>query len=242
MATIDKFGKLFEEEQPLWAKTLVQGQVSLEVQIAPGMTMPILLPANGDPVCLTDVADFQSLKRCKDLRILASPRHVNDPRTGRKGLKPPALKILTEPEMREYLEKKAIRRGWTKPDGSPDIERAMAPVYTEEVNPQPKATIDLPASKTAELAEQHGGDANLGDRPVQIMDVVNPRVLSMCHEVSDPDLAENQRMPADQLLDELESLGTLNEESLNHILSYGYYKSVKTWAREQLAERAPGED
>jgi hypothetical protein len=238
MQSLDKFGDLFKEEQPLWVKTLVPGQVSLEIPIAPGMTVPIRVPANGDPVCLTDVADFQSLKRCADLRKLASPRKV-----GERGLKPPAIAILTEEEMRKHLEKKAVRRGWMTEDGKPDVERAMQPTYTEEAYTQPAAQINLPDSKTKELIDEHGGDANLGkDGQVLIADIVHPRVLSICNEVSDKDLAENQRLPADAVLDELESLGTLNEETLNHVLSFGYYKSVKNWAMEQLKERAPGEE
>lgn len=236
--SLDKFGDLFKEEQPLWVKTLVPGQVSIEIPIAPGMTVPVRVPANGDPVCLTDVADFASLKRCADLRKLASPRKV-----GERGLKPPAIAILTEAQMREHLEKKAIRRGWVNEDGSPDVERALQPTYTEEAFTQPAAQIDLPESKTREMMDDHHGDANLGnDGQVQLVDIVHPRVLSLCNEVSASDVAENQRMPADAILDELESLGALNEETLNHVLSFGYYKSVKNWAMTQLKERAPGEE
>lgn len=237
--SLDKFGELFAEEQPLWVKTLVPGQVSFEIQVAAGMTMPIRVPANGDPVCLTDVADFQSLKRCTDLRKLASPRETRDNKTGQRGLKPPAIKILTEAEMRAHLEQKATRRGWFKEDGTPDIERAMQPQYTEGAMPAPATRVELPPSQTKELSESQGADANLGqDGQVVMAEVIHPRVLAICNEISDPNLPENQRISADQILDEFETLGSMNPESLNHILAYGYYKSVKKWAAEQLKEMA----
>ena len=239
MKSLDKFGDLFREEQALWVKTLVPGQVSFEIQIAPGMTVPVKVPSNGDPVCITDRADFASLKRCTDLRTLASPR----PGKGGRGLRPPAIRIMTEPEMREYYSQKAVRRGWMKDDGTPDVERAATPVYTEEATAQPAARVELPKSATEELMEQHSTEANLGrEGQVALAEVVNPRILHLCQEVSNPDITAAQRMSADAMLDELDSLGRLNNESLQHIMSFGYHKAVKAWALVQLQDRATSEE
>lgn len=234
---LDKFSKLFSEEQPLYVKTLVPGQVSFEIQVAPGMSEPVRVPHTGDPVCLTDIAPFDALKRCMDLRKLASPRKT---RSG--GLKPPAIQLLTEAEVMEHYERKAVRRGWMTEDGKPDIERATQPAYTEEATRAPANRVELPKSKTEELMEQGSGNANLGkDGMITIAEVVHPRILHICQMLG-ADAPENQRMSADHVLNELEGLGELNTESLNHLMAFGYYKSVKTWATQELANRVDAEE
>ena len=233
--SLDKFSELFREEQPLYVKTLVPGQVSFEIQTAPGMIEPVRVPHTGDPVCLTDIAPFDALKRCMDLRKLAAPR-----RTRRGGLKPPAIKIMTEEEVMSHYSNKAERLGYVNEDGSPDIERAAQPIYTEEAVSTPASRVELPKSATEELMEQSGHNANLGNEPVAIAEVVHPRVLHLCLELSG-DVPENKRMPADHVLNELHSLGELNVETLNHLLAQGYYKSVKAWATQQLQSRADSE-
>lgn len=235
--SFDKFSKIFAEEQPLYVKTLVPGQVSIEIQVGPGMTEPVRVPHTGDPVCLTDIAPFDALKRSMDLRKLASPRKARDGK-----LKPPAIRILTHEEVTEHYRQKAVDLGYTTPEGEPDIERASAPVYTDEAITKPATSVDIGKSATEEMLEQHGGPVNLGkEGQVAVQEVVHPRVLHLCSEVS-ADVPENQKMSADALLTELRSLGELNPESLNHLLSFGFYKSVKTWASKQLQERAASEE
>lgn len=238
MHSLDKFGDLFREEQPLWVKKVVPGQVSFEIPIGPGMSEPVRVPPTGDPVCITDRADFAAVKRCGDLRKLASPR------PGPNGtLRPPAIQILTEEQMLEHYRTKAVNRGWYTPEGEPDVERAAKPVYTADVSNTPPARVELPKSATEELMDQHSVDANLGrEGKVQMSEVVEPRVLGICNELTAEGIAENERMPADAVLDEFEQCGELNVETLNHILAYGYYKSVKTWATKQLQARAASED
>lgn len=233
--SLDKFSELFKEEQPLYVKTLIPGQVSFDIPTGPGQVESVRVPHTGDPVCLTDIAPFDALKRCMDLRKLAAPR-----RTRSGGLKPPAITILTEAQVRSHYASKAERLGYINDDGTPDIERAAAPVYTEEAVRTPVNKVELPKSATAELAEQSGQNANLGDEPVAMAEVVHPRVLHLCQELSE-EVPENQRMPADTVLNDLHVLGELNVETLNHLLAYGYYKSVKAWATQQLQARAESE-
>lgn len=234
--SLDRFSQLFSEEQPLYVKTLVPGQVSFEISVGPGMTEPVLVPHSGDPVCLTDVAPFDALKRCMDLRKLAKPRKT---RSG--GLKPPAIRIMTEDEVRGHYEAKAVRLGYTDDEGNPDVERAAAPIYTEAAVTQPATRVDLPPKESERAAEEGGGDANLGDKPVMINEVVHPRVLGLCNDLT-ADAPENQRPSADSVLTELDSLGALNVETLNHLLSFGYYKTVKTWAQQQLLAQVAAEE
>lgn len=233
---LDKFSKLFEAEQPLYVKTLVPGQVSFEIPTGPGLMEPVLVPASGDPLCITDRAPFDAIKRCTDLRYLAKPRVSRDGK-----VKPAAIVIMTEDEVIEHYAKKAVRLGMYTPDGEPDVERAAQPVITEPAVEPARSRVDLPKSKSLELMEQQPSDANLGDDPVMISEVVHPRVLAMCHSLA-AEAPENQRQPADAVLNELHLMGDLNVESLNHIMANGYYKSVKTWARKELERLAPGEE
>lgn len=232
MKSLAIFDEMFKEEKPLWVKCMTSGQVSFEIPTGPGMMQSVKVP-KGDPVCITDLADFQSLKRCTDLRTLASPRQ------GPQGLRRPALMILTEPEVRKHYAEKATRRGWFTPDGEPDIERAATPVFTAPDNPMPVSRVDLPPSATAELAASHSDVVNLqGDGQLTIAEAVHPRVLQLCMEAGNKDIQENLRPSADMLLDEFEAIhDELSEESLAHIQSFGTYKSVKTWALRMMQAR-----
>lgn len=76
------------------------------------------------------------------------------------------------------------------------------------------------------------GFANVGSAPVMMEQLINPRVLYLCQQVS-MQLPANQRMAADEFWRQLRSLeSALKIEDFQYIESNGTYKTVKKWARE----------
>jgi hypothetical protein len=73
-------------------------------------------------------------------------------------------------------------------------------------------------------------------------------VLHLCQQVAN-DLQPHELLAADVFLEELQALagdwnpqtrmlGQLNEESIQHIIAHGRYKTIKTWAQQQMAKVA----
>lgn len=249
MATSNiNFTELFREEREIWIKSLVPGQVSLSFETGQGREAHVLVPYSGDPVCLTDQVPFSAIKTSTDLRKLCNPR-----RQGNGGLKPAALLLMTAEQAEEHFRKKAVRKSLFKktPTGDiikdaegnpvPDVEAASRPVITEPSVAAPKTQVDFGKTKSEEAMDRHTDIANLGDKPVLIADEINPRVQYWVHQISTAE-SEKDRPLADVLIDEFESLGELNEASLNHILAFGHYRSVKAWATKQLESVATSTD
>lgn len=82
-----------------------------------------------------------------------------------------------------------------------------------------------------------GGFSNVGQGQIMMDQVIHPRVLNLCQQVS-PQLPANMRMPADAFWRELKQLApSLKFDDLQYIEAHGTYKTVKKWARELQADR-----
>lgn len=247
MATTPNYIELFKAEQDLWVKSVVPGQVSVQFEDRSGHPIHVLVPYSGDPIKLTDLVPFDAIKASRDLRKLCGVRRASDGRT-----KPPALALLTDSEADEHFRKKALKKKLYLKDASgavmtddagqpiPDIDAAKAPVITEPASKPAAAMRIVPDTSRPSGNTEQSDIANLGDKPVMMADEIHPRVLQLCHEIA---TAENdaQRPLADNIKDEFEALGALNESTLQHILAFGYYKSIKTWAQQQLSTTAQSE-
>lgn len=234
MKTTTDFFNLFQEEKPLWVKTLVPGQVSLTIQLGNGQDTSLLVPHSGDPVSLTDQAPFHALKMSMDIRKLALPRQVKGA-GGAPRLKPPAIRIMTQDEVREHYRKKAIKLDYRTPEGEPDVERAMEPVITEPASPRLLDRVD-----NAGADEDQPMNKPPKPQPLYVAEAIEPRVLQLCLEANPTD--NDNPLPADAMLLELDNMGPLNEDSLQHILANGHHASVKKWAQAELADRFNGSD
>jgi len=118
---------------------------------------------------------------------------------------------------------------------------ANAPGFIQQA--QAAAQAGGPSYGTPGFSPQAAGFANVGQQPVMMEQLIHPRVLYLCQQVS-MQLQPNLRMPADQFWRELRALQPqLNLESLQYIESNGTYKTVKKWARElQQTLVAQGQD
>lgn len=84
---------------------------------------------------------------------------------------------------------------------------------------------------------QGAGFANVGQSPVMMDQIIKPRVLGLCQQVS-MQLPANQRMPADEFFREVKKLAvSLSLEDLQYIEAQGTYRTVKKWARDLQQSR-----
>lgn len=246
--SIKNYTEYFKEERDVWVKATYPGQVSLQFQAGPGSDpIGVVVPFTGDPVRLTDEVPFEAIKRSTDLRKLCNPRRANN-----GGLKPAALVLLTEEDVQAHYAKKAKRKGLfikdalgnvqKDPDTGepiPDIEAASQPKITEPATTTPSSQIPQGTTKSEQAMDAHSDVANVGkEGSIQMAEAIEPSVLNLIHEINTAE-SEKDRPLADDVLDHFEALfeqGALNEETLNHILAMGHYKTVKTWASERLSE------
>lgn len=238
------FHKFFEENNEVWVKSLVEGQVSLQFESVPGKFQSVLVP-EGDPICLTDRVPTDAVQTSTDLRKLCMPR--NTPR----GVKPAALKLLTHEEAEAHFLKKALRKKLFVKDETgqhvldddgkpiPDIEAAANPQITADAVTKAATRVDSRPSTT--IREMQEFDASsVKDKEIKLASSVSPRVTALCNELqASPD---DERQPADAVLDTLETIVSLTADDLHHIMANGFYPEVKTWAREQLDEYFPDAD
>lgn len=86
------------------------------------------------------------------------------------------------------------------------------------------------------FSPQAAGFSNIGGAPVMMENVINPRVLNLCQQVSSQ-LPANMRMPADQFFREIKLLApSLTLEEWQYIEAHGTYKTVKKFARDMQAK------
>jgi hypothetical protein len=84
-----------------------------------------------------------------------------------------------------------------------------------------------------------GISAAMLEQPVMADQIINPRILHLCQQVSSS-IPTNMRMPADQFFRELKPLeASLSVDDLQYVQSHGLYPTVKKWAGAILDQRAP---
>jgi hypothetical protein len=69
---------------------------------------------------------------------------------------------------------------------------------------------------------------------------INPRILNLCLQVH-PSIPDQQKMSAQQMLSELDTIDGLSMLDWEYLQSHGYYKSVRNLARKKIAEMAAAE-
>lgn len=175
--------------------------------------------------------------------------YVTDPTTGKPVPNIQAAIEHTELERKKLTTRQAGDDTVVSPDGqvrfsppksalelmnlSPDQHMGVPPLAAEAAGMQ-----HIPNVPGSGFNPQAAGFANVGQAPVMMEQMINPRVLFLCQQVS-PQLAANLRMPADQFFRELRALeSSLKVEDLQHIESFGTYKTVKKWARELQSKMA----
>lgn len=230
--SVTNWFKFFQEERELWVQNISATQLSIQFEVAPGHYAGVLVPIGPDPICITNEVPFDAVKKSLDFR-----KFLNRV--------PSVTKLLTTEQAHAYYAEKAKNLGAYLTDpatgqlvpnvaaaiGHTDLERkkltTRPPGDDTVVGPDGQVRFSPP--KTAlELSFD-----NVGNQPVMMEQLIHPRVLYLCQQVS-MQLQPNLRMPAGQFFREIQALRPqLNLESLQYIESNGTYQTVKKWAREQ---------
>lgn len=245
------FTEFFKEEKDVWIRNIGNTNISLEFDAGNGNKIGECIPVVGDPINLSQRVPWDAIKNSAQFRNMVnrSPR---------------ILLILLSDQAMKFYRLKAERNNqfMSGPNGKiPDVAKAMEHAdqrRKHKLSPPPKDRESLagmeqqqqqhgqnfaPPESVQELnaierGQGPGRPANLGDQDVRVDEIVNPRVLHLCQQVS-YELPPESRMPARELLEELDSIrDTLSLEDVNHIMSYGGWPTVKNWARELAKEIA----
>jgi hypothetical protein len=227
MGQVKNFTDFFKDERDIYIQNISGCQVSLQFEVG-GRTESFLVPNSKDPVNLTQFIPFASVKASIDLRRMLNRQ-------------PPALQLLNDEEYRMYFERQAQQQGLQ------DADEAMARAERRRVEIQnhvPLANAPDPI-KLHDIVED---GKHLGERKVvssvefvSTEDAINPKVLNLCLQVS-PQVPDQQKMTAVQLLTEIDNVGSLTLSDWEYIQSHGYYKSVKNHARKMVASLASNEE
>lgn len=242
MSTPRNFTDYFKTERDVYVQNLANAQVSCEFPIAQGRTEGFTFPHNRDPINLTQHIPFHAIKDSMDFRKMLSRR-------------PAALQLLTQEEYDAFFAKKANQMGLKDETGKPDIDAAVDASEekrrrTADKNMRERVTDKdpEPIHQIVESGTGPKGAAHFGERQrvahsemVSEDDVINPKVLHLCNQVKN-EIPEEERMPAKDLLEELQDIPELKLDDLEHIRAHGFYKSVKKWAKQQMSELSSNEE
>ena len=242
MATPRNFTDYFMKERDVYVQNLANAQVSCEFPIAQGRTEGFTFPHNRDPINLTQHIPFHAIKDSMDFRKMLSRR-------------PAALQLLTSEEYEAFFAKKANQMGLKNEEGKPDVDAAVDASEEKRRRTADKGMRERitdkdpePIHEIVESGTGPKGAAHFGERQrvahsemVSEDDVINPKVLHLCNQVKN-EIPEEERMPAKDLLEELQDIPELKLDDLEHIRAHGFYKSVKKWAKQQMSELSSNEE
>jgi hypothetical protein len=234
------YTKFFAEEREIFIQNVADAQVTVTFEVATGHVESFLFADTRDPVNLTQYFPFAVVKNSMDLRKMLQR-------------KPAALKILSEEEYRGYYGARAKSLGLITTDDSgkkkvPDVDAAIQRAEEDRqgvlrrdpiTDERPRPIKDL-KSEDDPIDDDEGPVPERG-RSLLTEDLVNPRILHLCNQVKN-ELTDQEKMPANQLLEELQRLDAkLKVSDWEHIANHGHYKSVKNFARKRIAALAKGD-
>lgn len=227
MLNTNKLNELLREEQPIYARALVPGQVLLTFVLDPvtKMTEKVLVRA-GEVVCITDRIPWDVIKSNNDLRAQSRPRPLAN--RSKPGMRPPSIEILSQDDYDVWLSNRAIDRGFVTSTGKPDVNAMLQ----SEMEENSGDSMNL-ASKLKEAESEDAPKADPEDTAPKMYSVsgINHRVEQLVYE-----LGQSERPTASAILNELDMIeSTLKAEDLEHLIRHGYYKTVQKWAERRLA-------
>lgn len=247
----------FRDTDEVWVQNLSDLFISMDIEIGNGATQHVKIPRGRDPYRLTDEVTTPLLKNSNNFSKTLAKRSRGER----------VLVVLTTEEAEAFYASKAKAQGLVTANGTPDVAaaydhardryRQATTVPTSEQGPggfdvngsfaPPKSAMELVSLEMSNRGYvgadpmARNGSANVGRAAIQMHEVVHPRVLHICQQLL-PTLAPSEVLRADIVIEELDALGVLNEDSLQHIVSHGRYKSVKRWANQRLAALSAGSE
>lgn len=255
---------LFQDGDDVWVQNLGDQFISMDIEVGNGDTRHVRLPRMREPYRISDEVAFVHLKSSNafrralakrvrgapEMRVLTTQQAEEYLATKARnegvllpGTNQPDIEAVYQRSLQRYRDLTTVPTSEQGPGGF-DVNGTFAP---------PKSAMELIAAdmqgRGYNAADPNARDpaagANLGRRDVLINEVVHPRVLHLCQQVGS-DLQPHELLPAPAFLEELAALdgdfnprtrtiGQLSEDSLQHLVAHGRYKTVKTWASQRLS-------
>jgi len=239
MARIRNYTDFFKEEKEIYVQNVTgQHQVSVMFQISPGVTESYLFVKSPDPVNITQKIPFAAIKSSMDFRRMLERR-------------PPALQLLTEEEFKAYYANKA-RSMNRLPKTAEVTQEAIDGAIDHAMTNQEAIRNHIPLKDAPEPKPIHevvSDGTRFGERKIvkpldggiSADDIIHPTVQHLCLQVSH-NVLDAEKMPASQLLSELENLAPLLKiDDFEYIRAHGWYQTVRNWAKEQIRQKAEEE-
>lgn len=236
----------------VWVANVSSLHLSLDIETLNGTSKPLLLPIGGDPINLADKGfNLETLRNSSDFKRLLSARFEDAP----------ILKLMSESAVTKHYEMVARENNWMDHRGNPDIGKAVL----EAVE---RGKVVVKGEKSAAIKKREDGSYQFSpprslqelqaklsevndvkerkDMPIRVEEVVNAKVIHICHQVSNH-IPANDRWSEEKLNSELRSLwNLLKEDDFIYLESHGRYQSVKKKAHARLRalydDRAATED
>jgi hypothetical protein len=216
---ITNFTKFFLQPSDIYVQNISSTQVAMQFDMGNGQMMPFILPPKRDPVNLTQHVPWDAVARSMDFRKLLNRR-------------PPVLQLITEEAFNTFYEKRRAQQNL------PSREAAIAQADEERQKIERRV---LDSSDEARPTKAEMVRPTEGNRTVTEDELIHPRVLHLMAQVG-PDVPDKDKMPARQMLEELQGISDqLKVDDLEMIRSKGFWKGVKTWAREEISHRIEAE-
>lgn len=252
-----------QDDGDVWVQNLTDMQISLDIETGNGQSQGKLIPPSPDPLNLTEEFAFEALKKSNNFRKTVAKR-VNG--------RPQLILLTAEQVDAYYEAKAramgaVYADGTANIDAALDAaEQTRRKLTTREVDGEhvnasnlqgfapPKSAQELIAIHQAQQGiqagpgmlrstrEQAGMAFNAQQGGILMEEVVNPKVLHLCQQVN-PQIPVESRMPAADFFSALQTMqANLRLEDYQHIESHGTYRTVKTWARQQIARMSTADE
>lgn len=202
---IRSFLEFFKQEKEIYIQNVSKGQVSMQFGRGEDV-QAFTLRRKRDPIVLTNQVPFKSIAESLDFRKLIN-------RT------PPLVKLLTKEEYVQYYKDRSLEHKIPIDEAIEQGENAHSRAAVEP----PKATA--PKEELPDDKQDKEGDL------VTEQDVIHPRLLHICNQVS-PQVPKEEWMKPAELLDKLKDLSDeFRMDDFEYVLAHTPYKTVHVWAR-----------
>lgn len=217
--------KFFSQPRDIYIRNLSESNISITIGQGENAYY-VSLPMSPDPMNLTAEAAYEDLVRSQDFRKIANARD---------GRGRPLIQIMDEEEYRKYYDDRAASMQTSSDEIIRRAEQARS-LYKGRVK-------EAPPEPSQRVVEAHTNNQIVSEQ-----DVIRDRLKVLMHQVH-LDVMDEQssckiegrafdsgkvKTTASKILTDITSMRDLTSDELEHIISKGYWPSVKRWATMEM--------
>jgi len=195
------FTLYFKEEKDVYIQNVSPGQVSLQFGRGDD-AQGYTLRRKRDPINLTNYIPFKKIAESTDFRRMLAR-------------KPALFNLLTEEQYQSYFQAKA------------KVDKVSVDEAIANAEAVANHKVVAPVKTTAPADEEE----NTASKVEREEDVVNPRVIHLCHQATSGEIPVSERMKPAELLQELKDLESeFKFDDLEYVLAHIQVKAIRSWA------------